>query len=48
MENTKKLVDKFKGRINIEIKQQEKLGKKERVKLNLKTKKVRKNKLLQT
>ena len=48
LENTKKLVDKFKGRINIEIKQQEKLGKKERVKLNLKTEKVRRNKLLQT
>jgi len=45
LENTKKLVDKFKGRINIEIKQQEKLGKKERVKLNLKTEKVRRNKL---
>ena len=46
MENTKKLVNKFKKRINVEIRQQEKLGRVGKVKLNPRTEEVRRSKSL--
>ena len=42
LKNAKELVDEFEERMNTEIRQQEKLGKKRRIKLNSRTEKFRK------
>ena len=47
LENAKELVDEFKGRIEAEIRWQERLGKMWKVKLNPNAEKLRRSKLLE-